>query len=105
MRSLIGMGFEVWIATKPPTGVAQAYADKAGWIMQHLPELKRRIIITHHKGLLGGDDDFLVDDRPHKASCTEFDGTLVHFGPDGEIADWNALVDLFRAVAPVRKKP
>lgn len=29
VRSLIGMGFEVWIATKPPTGTPWAYADKA----------------------------------------------------------------------------
>jgi len=79
VRSLIGMGYEVWIATKPPTGISFAYKDKAQWVMNHLPELKRRIIITHDKGLLGDEDDFLVDDRPHKANCMKFKGTLIPF--------------------------
>lgn len=79
VRSLIGMGYEVWIATKPPTGVAYAYRDKAQWILDHLPELKRRIIVTHDKGLLGDEGDFLCDDRPHKANCEQFKGTLLRF--------------------------
>lgn len=79
VRSLIGMGFEVWIATKPPTGVPHAYSDKAAWVFQHLPELKRRIIVTHDKGLLGDMGDFLCDDRPHKANCESFAGELLAF--------------------------
>ena len=79
VRSLIGMGYEVWITTKPPTGVPYAYADKAAWVLRYLPELKRRIIITHDKGLLGSEDDVLIDDRPHKANCQSFTGTLIHF--------------------------
>jgi len=73
------MGLEVWVATKPPTGIPFAYADKAAWVLQHLPELKRRIIITHDKGLLGDERDFLIDDRPHKANCEKFKGTLIRF--------------------------
>jgi 5'-nucleotidase len=38
VRSLIGMGFEVWLATKPPTGIPFAYADKVQWVLDHLPE-------------------------------------------------------------------
>lgn len=79
VRSLIGMGYEVWIATKPPTGIPHAYSDKAAWVMKHLPELKRRIIITHDKGLLGEASDYLIDDRPHKANCESFQGTLIPF--------------------------
>lgn len=79
VRSVIGMGYEVWLATKPPTGIAHAYSDKAAWVMKYLPELKRRIIITHDKGLLGAPDDFLLDDRPHKANCEAFPGTLLRF--------------------------
>lgn len=79
VRSLIGMGFEVWIATKPPTGVSYAYGDKAEWVFEHLPELKRRIIVTHDKGLLGGVGDYLCDDRPHKANCERFSGELLRF--------------------------
>lgn len=82
VRSVIGMGYDVWIATKPPTGIAFAYADKAQWIFDHLPELKRKIIVTHDKGLLGNKRDFLIDDRPHKANCETFAGALLHFGGD-----------------------
>lgn len=79
VRSVIGMGYEVWIATKPPTGVPHAYSDKAAWVMRELPELKRRIIVTHDKGLLGDATDFLLDDRPHKANCEQFPGRLLRF--------------------------
>ncbi|CDQ10463.1 5 nucleotidase, deoxy, cytosolic type C [Acidithiobacillus ferrivorans] len=79
VRIVIDMGFEVWIATKPPTGVSYAYSDKAAWVFNHLPELKRRLIITHDKGLLGDCGDYLCDDRPHKANCADFPGTLLAF--------------------------
>lgn len=79
VKSLIGAGYEVWLATKPPTGIAFAYADKVQWVLNHLPELKRKIIITHDKGLLGDEGDFLVDDRPHKANCENFRGTFIPF--------------------------
>lgn len=79
VRSLIGAGFDVWIATKPPTGIAHAYSDKARWVFKYLPELKRKLIITPDKGLLGDENDILIDDRPHKANCNEFRGTLIPF--------------------------
>lgn len=97
VRSLIGMGFEVWIATKPPTGIPWAYGDKAQWIMDNLPELKRRIIVTHDKGLLGDALDYLCDDRPHKANCDKFAGTLVRF-VDGY--HWPQALEFFRERNP-----
>ncbi|TAN03104.1 MAG: hypothetical protein EPN36_13985 [Rhodanobacteraceae bacterium] len=99
VRGLIGMGYEVWIATKPPTGIPYAYADKVSWILQYLPELKRRIIITHDKGLLGGPGDFLIDDQPHKANCERFAGTLIRFGRGVGWAD--VLNRLRREAEPV----
>lgn len=93
IHSLIGMGFEVWLATKPPTGVSFAYADKAQWVFNNLPELKRRIIITHDKGLLGDHDDYLIDDRIYKANCNAFLGTLIEFSAH---RCWAALVPFFK---------
>lgn len=101
VKSLIGMGFDVWLATKPPTGVACAYADKAMWVFTHLPELKRKLIITHDKGLLGCVQDILVDDRPHKANCEKFPGRLIPF-TDG--MDWPKLLALLRMYAQPRNK-
>lgn len=99
VRSLIGMGFEVWMATKPPTGIPHAYSDKAAWVIANLPELKRRIIITHDKGLLGDAGDYLCDDRPHKANCEKFQGTLLRF-VDGY--HWPQALDFFRSVRDQR---
>lgn len=97
VRSLIGMGYEVWIATKPPTGIAFAYADKAAWVLKHLPELKRRIIITHDKGLLGDSGDFLIDDRPHKANCESFKGQLLKFTYG---RGWTHVLELLTTMRP-----
>jgi 5'(3')-deoxyribonucleotidase len=73
------MGCKVWLATKPPTGVPFAYADKVSWVLKHLPELKHRIILTPDKGLFGDRGDYLIDDRPHLANCPNFSGTLIAF--------------------------
>jgi len=79
VKTLIERGHDVWIATKPPTGVPHAASEKIQWILNYLPELKRKMIITPDKGLLGNQDDFLIDDRPHKANCEEFTGRLKVF--------------------------
>lgn len=89
VRSLIGMGHEVWLATKPPTGIPDAYADKVKWALRYLPELKRRIILTHDKSLLRG--DMLIDDRPHKANADKFQGRLIKFG---ENIGWTEVLDI-----------
>lgn len=102
VRSLIGMGYEVWVATKPPTGIAFAYADKAQWVFDNLPELSRRIIITHDKGLLGQQGDFLIDDRPHKANCNAFKGTLIKFGWDDK--GWPEILAFMKQRKPRRNR-
>lgn len=79
VRSLVDMGFEVWIATKPPIGAPHVYSDKVTWVMKHLPEMRERIIMTQDKGLLGDAGDFLCDDRPDKANCRAFSGELLAF--------------------------
>jgi 5'(3')-deoxyribonucleotidase len=88
VRMLISYGHDVWIATKPPTGISWAYADKAEWVFEYLPELKRKLIITHDKSLLLG--DVLIDDRPHKANADKFNGRLLHFS---ETFGWPEVLD------------
>jgi len=114
IMSIAGMyGGEVWLATKPPTGIPWAYADKVSWVLEHLPELRRRIILTHDKGLLGGPGDYLIDDRPHRANCVNFRGTLVRFGKPGPgditgeffVADWAELVPLMHSHMKAKHAP
>lgn len=97
-KSLIDMGFEVWLATKPPTGISYAYSDKAAWVFKYLPELKRRLIITPDKGLLGDRGDILVDDNPTRANCILFKGWLIEF-KHGTL--WKDLVDMIHAEQPI----
>lgn len=95
IKSLIGMGHDVWIATKPPTGIPQAYADKVAWILKHLPELKRKIVITHDKSLLLG--NVLIDDRPHKANADKFTGHLIRFGSQYQTL-WLDVLRIFQGI-------
>lgn len=95
VRSLIGMGFDVWFATKPPTGrkATHAYTDKVNWVWLHIPELGNKVILTQNKGLLGNHEDHLIDDRPHKADCRAFSGTLHEFTKDNS---WPEILQKFK---------
>ena len=93
VRLLIAMGWECWIATRPPTGNPYSYTEKARWVAEHLPELANRVIVTPDKGMLGDEGDYLVDDRPHKANCHLFRGKLLHFGAG---ITWLDVVQFFR---------
>lgn len=99
LRELIALGFEVWFATKPPTGSTAAFSEKAEWATEHIPEMASRVIVTFDKGLLGCSLDFLCDDRPHKANCEEFPGTLLRF-VDGY--HWEDAMKVLRLHAPNR---
>lgn len=90
VRRIANMGFDVFIATKPPTGIAYAYRDKAQWIFNNLPELAKKVIITSDKGLLGDEEDYLIDDRPHKANCEQFAGILY---PVTKQTTWDQILD------------
>lgn len=81
IRSIIGMGYNVFIATRPCHGRPLTYSEKVAWVLKYLPELDRKIILTHDKGLLGDGDDFLVDDMPEKANCDQFKGRLLVWEP------------------------
>lgn len=101
IRHLEDMGFEVYIATKIPGDNPAAASEKIYWLQEHVPSLMKKVIITPDKGCIGGERDYLVDDRPHKANVENFRGTVVHFGPKGAIKDWASLRAFF---VEVRKR-
>jgi hypothetical protein len=101
VRELIALGYDVWIATRPPTGTAQAYADKVTWLLELLPELSHRIIITPDKGLLGDEHDYLIDDMPHKANCLLFRGRLIVYGSGCE---WPEIMEMFRQSSQIQQQ-
>lgn len=95
LKLLLIMGFNVYIATKPPTGVAHAYSEKAKWIFNHIPELSHKLIITSDKGLLGDEQDYLIDDRIHRGNCNLFKGTVIEFV---EPMNWKKLITYFTKI-------
>lgn len=121
IRELLALGFDVWIATKIPSEAPWAATEKLYSIAEHLPELYKSVIITPNKGTLGTKCDFLIDDRPHKAHCEEFQGTFLRYGPTNEFHTWAQVMEFMRnrqpdanilydyvvgdAIVPIRKGP
>ena len=89
---LIEMGWDVWVATKIPDLNPYAATEKLLCINEHMPFLSKSVIITPNKGTLGNKLSFLLDDRPHKAHCNEFEGTLLTYGFDNEYQSWNEVM-------------
>ncbi len=87
----------VFVATKIPDRNPHAATEKILWLHEHLPGLGERIIITPNKACLGTVDDFLVDDRAHKADASFFPGTFIHFGSP-RYPDWEAVMKRFRMI-------
>lgn len=48
-----------------PAPYPGCYAGKMEWILTNFPELKNKLILTKHKGLLAKPDTLLVDDADH----------------------------------------
>ncbi len=92
----------VFVATKIPDSNAHAATEKILWLNEHLPGLGERIIITPNKACLGTANDFLVDDRAHKADASFFPGTFIHFG-SAEFPDWEAVMKRFRKIENARE--
>jgi 5'(3')-deoxyribonucleotidase len=88
-------GCQVFVATKIPDENPLAASEKIAWLHQHLPELEERIIITPNKACLGTQDDFLIDDRAHKADAAFFRGRFLHFGSSA-FPDWHAVLHELR---------
>lgn len=93
LETLISWGFDVWIATKIPDENPHAATEKLLWINEHVPFLQKSVIITPNKGTLGDEEDFLLDDRPHKAHCDEFKGQLLTYGPGNEYVSWDQVLE------------
>lgn len=65
--------------------------DKRKWVGKYLSEAgKKRLIITHNKGLNKG--DYLIDDRLAKG-VEDFEGEHLYFGPNKPFPDWESVLD------------
>lgn len=81
---------DVFILSTAPWSNPSAWSDKLEWVKEHLGDVAtKRLILSHHKYLVRG--DILIDDR-RKRGAGAFTGRHLHFGPDGEFADWDAIL-------------
>ena len=89
VKDLIEMGHDLFIATTPPWNHPDAWGQKRHWVEEHLPQLKRKMFLTHRKDLLIG--DVLIDDSTYRGQ-RDFKGTFIHFRPN-EGLGWDFCVE------------
>ena len=100
------LGFQhlhVFVATKIPDRNPHAATEKILWLQEHLPGMGERIIITPNKACIGTIDDYLVDDRAHKADASFFPGTFIHYG-SAAFPDWEAVMKRLRRIEAERDR-
>ena len=98
VAALLDMGHDVYIASTPPWNNPDAWGQKRNWIEKHLPSLRRKVILTHHKNLLKG--DILIDDSTYRGQ-KDFEGEFMHFGQDG--MDWEYVVETIESITKLLK--
>ncbi len=98
VAALIDMGHDVFIATTPPWNNPDAWGQKRNWVEKHIPQLKRKMFLTHRKDLLKG--DILIDDSTYRGQ-TEFEGEFMHFGQNG--MDWSYVVETIKTMTELLK--
>ena len=96
VEKIIAMGHDVFIATTPPWNNPSAWGQKRDWVEEHLPQLKRKMFLTHRKDLLKG--DILVDDSTYRGQY-DFDGTFMHFGKH---FDWDMVVNTIEQITKLK---
>lgn len=88
--------FEIYILSVPLYTNPHSYKEKAEWIIEHLPELSKRIILTQDKSLLKG--NYLIDDSIHWKAVWETDSKrkFIQFNPRKNTRNqWQDLVNYF----------
>ena len=96
VEKIIAMGHDVFIATTPPWNNPSAWGQKRDWVEEHLPQLKRKMFLTHRKDLLKG--DILVDDSTYRGQY-DFEGTFMHFGKH---FDWDMVVNTIEQITKLQ---
>lgn len=84
--------YEVYILSVPLASSPCSYSEKVEWIMEYLPELAHRIILTQDKGLIKG--DILIDDSyKWKKTWTENGGRFIQVDPRKPIKpQWDLIL-------------
>lgn len=88
-------GVKIHLLTKIPDDNPFAATEKLLSLREKAPNRAVNVTITNDKGSVGGKNDYLIDDRPHKAKVNNFRGELLHFGQEGKFKSWKSIVEYF----------
>ena len=81
--------FEVYILSTPPWSNPDVWAEKRRWVQDYLgKEAKKKLILSHNKGLMKG--DYIIDDRDANG-VADFEGEHIHFGSE-KFPDWKSVL-------------
>lgn len=97
VRSLIWMGHDVQILSKPVAVSAHCYSEKVQWIGMWFPDLIRKVNLTQDKSLFRG--DYLIDDNSveWKDKFEANGGKFIHFDYHMDHAkQWNDITEFFK---------
>ena len=100
VHKIIDMGHDVFIASTPPWNQPHAWGQKRDWIEEHLPELQKKVILTHRKDLLIG--DILIDDTTYRGQ-KDFNGTFIHFGIGHNKMNWPNIISVLQQMTNLSK--
>ena len=89
------LGVEIYMLTKIPDENPYSATEKLLWLAKYAKERSVNVIISPDKGCVGSEDDFLIDDRPHKAKVKDFRGTFLYFGENGKFKDFKDVAEYF----------
>jgi len=89
VKTLINEGHDVFIASTAPWANPEAWKHKRLWIEKYLPELEKKVFLTHRKDLLIG--DMLIDDSDYRGQ-PDFKGQWLHFGQNE--MDWTKVLNI-----------
>ena len=100
VHKIIDMGHDVFIASTPPWNNPAAWGQKRDWIEENIPELERKIVLTHRKDLLIG--DILIDDSTYRGQ-KDFQGEFMHFGIGHNKMNWPQITDVIQQLTNLSK--
>tara|TARA_B100000287_G_C20609472_1_gene771453 strand:- start:605 stop:1081 length:477 start_codon:yes stop_codon:yes gene_type:complete len=96
VAKLIDLGHDLFVATTPPWNHPDSWGQKRNWIVKHLPDLSKKMVLTHRKDLLIG--DVLIDDTNWRGQ-PDFNGTWIHFGKNG--IDWKFCLETIEQITKI----
>ena len=114
VKTLISLGFEIFILSKTPSKNPGSATEKFHWLQLWFPDLglDQRLILSPDKGCFGRECDFLIDDHPEWANAENFKGEIIKFKTDVNEDDptgsnrkrqtWNEILKYFEIVAKTK---